>query len=302
MAVGYGDITGLEFDETDFPFIIESPPAEYQARNDLDVYSDDNVNEDLLGLMGKWGGDGVNAQNAMELSERTFLSQLASNEIQFPSYRKPASSMFMWEQQHRIAGAVSQLLANNPDDYYWFDLRPSTFEYEFEELDQAIAPKMLAGMLDTLNYLGIDGYDGSLLGFLHCEPTLWPHRFRFWLRGITNAEIAEPLGKLAAFNHFKSGPDDDSNNEDTSHGRVRIERITDLPLILSKLVQPSWSYRKAMIYENGVKVSDRLMPYRPEPHSTMLMQWLDQWELPDLTMMFGLRVHEGKLVRDRGCP
>lgn len=212
--------------------------------------------------------------------------------------RTLASSVFLRKLRKKIVGWLNYLhdqeLDRSEGMVTTFTVFPlNSWRVSSDKLQETKPHRLLEQFRRHLNKLGPMPSDGWLFVGLHCEFNRQTDTFDFHLHGVGAGSMIERIDQLRSTRTF--GP--------VANGRVKsliqIERRSlDHPIIaISYCVQSWWPCKSYIEKESGaVKRTDRRSRI-PEPHHTQMLLWFDQHQLKDLTLMMGLQVRDGALIR-----
>jgi hypothetical protein len=139
-----------------------------------------------------------------------------------------------------------------------------------------------------LNRAGAKGAEGYIAAFLDAEYNPGTEVYKFHFHCQADGELKAVFDRLRKTRKYGRPKD------------IRISRkpLTNLPKPLTYLIKPFWGSR----WEGCVDGEKRRQAYRSrikEPEHSELMLWLDRWSPNDASVLVGLEVINGQLVKTK---
>lgn len=216
----------------------------------------------------------------------------------------PACALFMGWFRYRFIAALwklyaEQLVADSPKT---LTIIPRAWEFTPEQLMDADPRRLLESLRTTLYKMGAKDADGWLIMFLHGEYDPVAGVFRLHVHGLASADMIEVVKKLRKLDQFKTRKLGPTGGPEAIYRPVRIRgmALTDLPAPLSYIAQSFWPSRAIYVDQDGNNRRQKLKRRIPEPYHSLVLLWLDRWNVNDLMLRIHLRVSNGCLVPTRG--
>ncbi|MEJ7925763.1 hypothetical protein WG908_03215 [Sphingobium sp. AN641] len=231
------------------------------------------------------GTDAFDDQKALALAERLLAS---ANGDETDSLACP---IYMGRQRFNIGGAFWKL--GETGDPKTFTVIPRDWIYTPDELAKLDPKLLIRRFLAQLERKGIRGKTGYLFAGLHGEYDLNTGLFHVHLHGFVDGEMVDVVRSLKKLPRYRFN----RRRDIRSPIRIRWKSLTNLPHPLIYTIQDWWPARYTFI-RDGKPVRGRKRRI-PEPYHTLLLLWLDQWSLSDVTLMVGMSVGKDGLVVKR---
>jgi hypothetical protein len=210
--------------------------------------------------------------------------------------RTLASSRYLREVRIRLSAAAQKLLLDcrwHPLETSTFAVIPRTWEFEPANFDDADARKLLDAFRADLNRCGAKKADGFLICFLHGEFEPEAGIYVLHVHGIVAGGMIGVLDALRRTKNYRCNTQGHLTGSSRVKTRIQISRklLTDLPYTLIYPLKTYWpSKRIGPVGENKVIKRQRQHHRIAEPYHSQVLLWLDQWSLPDITLLMKVRV------------
>jgi hypothetical protein len=182
-----------------------------------------------------------------------------------------------------------------------FTLIPRGWTFTPEQLASVIPGLLLNAFLTDLYRKGAASARGWLFAFIHGEFDPVAGVFRLHIHGACSPEMVAVLDRLRTMPKYKSARQLPDGSWDPIYRRVWVRRkpLHSMPDPITYVMQSFWPSRPIYIDEDGKRRRVRQKRAIREPYHSMMLLWLDRWQVKDLTLMVGLRVTRGGLIETR---
>jgi hypothetical protein len=210
--------------------------------------------------------------------------------------RTLASSRYLRDVRIKLSGALQKLLLDSqwhPHQTSTFAAIPRTWEFEPAALWSANARNLMGAFRTDLNRCGAATADGFLIAFLHGEFEPESGIYVLHVHGIAAGGMIGVLDALRRTKNYRCNTQGHLTGSSRVKTRIQISRklLTDLPYTLIYPLKSYWpSKRNGPVGENKVIKRQRHHHRIAEPYHSQVLLWLDQWSLPDITLLMKVRV------------
>lgn len=231
----------------------------------------------------------IDRDEAMSLSAQ--LNPVGDDGGVKPMYERASSSRHVTKERIRHGSSFGRIFDEAGETWSAFEIMPRGCRVRHSELGSLSGPGLLDVLATTFDMVGIDDNEGMLLGFFYAESDPIRGLIRCGLRGVASAGIAKQIEGLSAFARFKDPEDFDGCDEffeDQIGSRIIVNQGDRPAQHIQDLIQVCWPQRPTILRQDGSFKRDLDMRPVPQPLSSQIALWLDQWSLADLTLMIGL--------------
>lgn len=182
-----------------------------------------------------------------------------------------------------------------------FTIIPRGWDFTPEQLMSVVPWMLLKAFLSDLYRKGAAGARGWLFAFIHGEFDPVAGVFRLHVHGACSSEMVLVLDRLRTMRKYKSARLLPDGSWDPVYRRIWVRRkaLHSLPDPITYIMQPFWPSRPIYIAADGKRRRVRQKRAIREPQHSVMLLWLDRWQLKDLTLMVGLRVTRAGLTVTR---
>lgn len=213
-----------------------------------------------------------------------------------------ASSRSMRDQRIRVIGAMWHHVAFEGMTARVATISPKSWRLSPADL-VALNPRTLLNRLRSDLYkVGTSSSDCWMIGIMHGEFEKTSQMFQTHMHVIANPKMIEMIDRLRRLPNY-SGSSAKGIDRTAVYHPIRVERreLSDLPTPLTYLAKSYWTARAQFESVDGKLRLPRVKTRIPEPYHSMLLLWLHQWKLSDMTLMMGLKATKAGLIRTLSC-
>ncbi len=247
----------------------------------------------LLREVGRLHPSEVDQEAAIALANRLEPKFKELDPECIPTCESAASALFIASEQLRMFSELDDLLDEWTESGFGFKIYPLEWSFEPQLLRKIEAPKLLDSLGSIFDKVGLDARHGVLLGFLQGEYDPVRNLCRLSLAGIASRGTAKLIKKLGHFPTFRDFPFGGAYWDEDDLGDPFIDKVSvwgvDSPAQHeAKLFQSDWPLCPTFLNKKGKfeRIEDRRGI--PDLLEAQILLWLDQWKLPELTLMVGI--------------
>lgn len=212
-----------------------------------------------------------------------------------------ASSRSMRDHRIRLGGAIWKLEQEGSSMAHTCTVIPETWTFTPDQLLAIDPRKLIRRMRTALDFadMNVEHSGGWLIGSIHGEYDPNADLFRLHMHFVLSHEYVEAFENLPDYPNYRTRCESENKLLNPVRRRVQISRkpLTNLPEPLTYIAQSYWPSRPVIMLEDGSVKRLRTKARIREPDHSIVLVWLHQWRLADLTLMRGLRATKFGLFR-----
>ncbi|MCW2391919.1 hypothetical protein M2332_001617 [Sphingobium sp. B11D3A] len=209
-----------------------------------------------------------------------------------------ASRRFMRDTRIRVCGALWQFIASEGMTARVATIAPKSWRLSPDALVTQAPERLLSRVRSDLYKVGANSKDCWMIGILHGEYERSSQTFLPHLHLAANPKMIEMIDRLRSLPNYSGSPIHDEAQTRVHHPiQVKRKPLTNLPVPLTYLAKSYWPARTQFKSASGKYQISTVKQKIPEPYHSMLLLWLDQWTMDDVTLLIGLRTSKAGLIR-----
>jgi hypothetical protein len=209
----------------------------------------------------------------------------------------PSLSSSSRVRQHRIrTGNIWQRAGEGSELFTTATLMPAKWRYSPEELMGVDARNLVASLRTDWNRAGGMEASGWAIAFLHGEFEPETEKFRLHFHLTATGGMLGVIDRLRDQKKYQRAIGADGNAKGPAPVVIAREALTDPGGNIAYTLKSYWPcMRTGPVGSDGEVRRNTFVSRIPEPFHALALLWLDQWELKDISLLYGVYATKGGL-------